>query len=123
MSANLNLLDRFVALYDPQAAVRRAQARRVLAHYDAAKPGRLRKDHTRQNPSPNELAQRGAVALRNHARYLERNHDITRGVLRTLVNNIVGATGLGIEPQPRRKDGSIHTVSIHARHCWRANPR
>ena len=65
MSANLNLLDRFVALYDPQAAVRRAQARRVLAHYDAAKPGRLRKDHTRQNPSPNELAQRGAVALRH----------------------------------------------------------
>ena len=84
MSANLNLLDRFVALYDPQAAVRRAQARRVLAYYDAAKPGRLRKDHTRQNHSPNELAQRGAVALRNHARYLERNHDITRGVLRTL---------------------------------------
>ena len=125
MSANLNLLDRFVALYDPQAAVRRAQARRVLAHYDAAKPGRLRKDHTRQNPSPNELAQRGAVALRNHARYLERNHDITRGVLRTLVNNIVGATGIGIEPQPRRKDGSIHTEyaaalrALHRQWCKR----
>ena len=121
----LNFFDRVVALYDPQAAVRRAQARRVLAHYDAAKPGRLRKDHTRKNPSPNDLAQRGAVALRNHARYLERNHDITRGVLRTLVNNVVGATGIGIEPQPRRKDGSIHTEyaaalrALHRQWCKR----
>lgn len=104
----LNLIDRAVAVFSPAAALQRARARTVLAHYEAAKPGRLRNDRNK-NPAPNALVERSASALRNHARYLERNHDITRGVLRTLVNNVVGASGIGIEPQPRRRDGSIHT--------------
>jgi lambda family phage portal protein len=60
------------------------------------------------NASPNALVERSAKALRAHARYLERNHDLSRGALRTLVNNIVGPAGIGIEPQPRRTDGTIH---------------
>lgn len=105
---NLNLIDRLVGWWSPVDGVRRAQARNVLAHYEAAQPTRLRK-HRNINPSPNSLVERSAAALRNHARYLERNHDLTRGALRTLVNNVVGPNGIGIEPQPRRRDGSIHT--------------
>jgi len=52
--------------------------------------------------------QQGAVAIRALTRNLEQNHDIVRGALRTLVNNVVGPNGIGIEPQPRRNDGSIH---------------
>ena len=55
-----------------------------------------------------QRAERGAVALRTQMRYLERNHDITRGSLDVLVNNTVGPNGIGIEFQPRRLDGSIH---------------
>lgn len=121
----LNLIDRLVGMVAPAAAVRRGRARAVLAHYEAAKPGRLRKDRNK-NPSPNSLVGAGAVALRNHARYLERNHDITRGVLRTLVNNVVGPNGIGVEPQPRRKDGKIHSEyaaqlrELHRK--WRRRP-
>lgn len=104
----LNLIDSIVGYVNPVAGMRRAQARKVLAHYEATKPGRLRKDRNK-NPSPNSLVGASAVALRNHARFLERNHDITRGVLRTLVNNVIGPNGIGLEPQPRRKDGSLHT--------------
>lgn len=119
-----NPIDSITAWINPVAAVKRAQARQTLAHYEAAKPGRLRKDRNK-NPAPNQLVERSAVALRNHARYLERNHDITRGVLRTLVNNVVGPRGIGIEPQPRRMDGTIHTEyaaalrALHQKWCRR----
>lgn len=114
----MNLLDRVVAVFDPVGGLRRAQARKVLAHYEAAKPSRLRKERNR-NHAPNSLVERSAVALRNHARYLERNHDITRGVLRTLVNNVIGPGGLGIEPQPLRRDGSIHAEYAQQLRQWR----
>jgi len=103
----LNSVDRVIAFFAPAAGLRRLQARHVLNQYDAAKPGRFRKN-SRDASSPDQQVQRGAVALRNLARNLEQNHDIARGALRVLVNNVVGATGIGIEPQPRRKDGTIH---------------
>lgn len=89
------------------------------AFYEAATPTRHRKHH-RDGGSPNHLVQQGAVALRNQARFLERNHDICRGILRTLVNNVVGPVGIGIEPQPRRADGTIHEDYAKAlRDAWR----
>ncbi len=102
-----NAVDRVVAFFSPAAGLRRLQARHVLSQYDAAKPGRFRKN-ARDARSPDQQVQQGAVALRNLARNLEQNHDIARGALRVLVNNVVGPTGISIEPQPRRKDGSIH---------------
>jgi lambda family phage portal protein len=51
---------------------------------------------------------------------LHRNHDISRGILRTMVNNMVGPQGIGIEPQPRRADGSIHEeYAAQLRTAWR----
>ncbi len=46
--------------------------------------------------------------LRNQARHLDANHDLAKGVLNALVNNIVGANGIGIEPQPRSVSGEIN---------------
>jgi len=89
-----------------------------LAHYEGAKPSRLRKLH-REGGSPNSLVEQGAVVLRAQARFLERNHDLSRGIIRTLVNNVVGPTGIGVEPQPRRADGTIHEAYAAAlRSAW-----
>lgn len=103
----MNLIDKAVAYVSPMAAVRRKAARQVLAHYDAASPSRLRNFH-RDRGTQNEMVGRSAEALRTQARYLVRNHDIARGILRTLTNSVVGPHGIGVEPQPRKADGTIH---------------
>lgn len=102
-----NLFDRVVAYISPATGLRRMQARRVLSQYEAAKPSRLRK-MTKDALSPNAVVQHGATTLRALARNLVENHDLARGALGVLVNNVIGPNGIGIEPQPRRMDGTIH---------------
>lgn len=119
----LNLIDRVVSYFNPMAGIKRLQSRHVLNYatgeYEAATPSRLRKFY-RDSSSPNQLTQKSAVAIRAQARQLHRNHDVSRGILRTMVNNVVGANGIGIEPQPRRQDGSIHEqYAADLRAAWR----
>lgn len=102
-----NLLDRAIAYLAPGAALKREHARRVLAYYEAAKSDRLRKNR-RESGSGNAAVGRAGGTLRQQARHLEQNYDIALGVLNTLVANTVGPNGIGVEPQPRRADGSIH---------------
>ena len=110
-----NVIDRLMGYINPRSGLRRLQARTVLdqsvkaatSGYEADTPSRGRKFYTNQL-SPNQLAAKSAVILRTHARQMQRNNDLARGILRTMVNNIVGPNGIGIEPQPRRADGSIH---------------
>lgn len=117
-----NMLDRLVGWMDPGAGLRRWQARRVLAQaraYEAANPGPHRKHH-RDLGSPNTIVQGSAVQLRNQVRHLDRNDPLARGVLHTLVANTVGPNGIGVEPQPRRADGTIHEPYARAlREAWR----
>lgn len=127
-----NVIDKLVGWVNPRAGIARLQARTALHHamaastgYDADTPSRNRKFYT-NNMSPDQLTQKSAVILRNQARQLERNHDVSRGILRTMVNNIVGPNGIGIEPQPRRADGSIHEdyakALRDAHREWRLKP-
>lgn len=111
----LNLIDRFVGWLDPQRGLQRLAMReafqtfagvRSRAH-EASSPGRLRKFY-RDRIGPNGIVQEGAQAIRAQARHMDRNNDIARGIIRTIVNNVVGPNGIGIEPQPRRADGTIH---------------
>ena len=102
-----NLLDRAIAYLSPGAALKREHARRVLAYYEAARADRLRKNR-RETGSGNAAVARAGGSLRQQARHLEQNYDIALGVLNVLVANTVGPNGIGIEPQPRRLDGSIH---------------
>lgn len=102
-----SIADRVVAWFSPVAAVRRAHARQVLAYYEAAKPDRLRKGR-RAIGSANDDVLRAGSTLREVARHLEQNYDLALGVLNTLVANVVGPGGVGIEPQPRNNDGSIN---------------
>lgn len=110
MSQNslLNPIDRLISWLSPSAGVRRMRDRTVLAYYEAAKPSRQRK-FREAGVSPEQLVQNSATALRNQMRFLERNHDITRGAIGVLVNNTVGPSGIGVEFQPKRTDGTIHT--------------
>lgn len=104
----LNLVDRMVASVWPERAVNRLRARIVLAHYEAAKPDKQRK-FRRSSGAPDTLVGAAGRNLRDQMRFLERNHDLARGTLHTLVHNTVGPQGIGVEFQPRRVDGSIHT--------------
>lgn len=114
----LNWLDRIVAAVAPEKGVRRAVARNAMAYYEAARETRFRKFH-RDGGHPDTLVRTSAVELRNQARYLERNHDLARGILRTMVNNLVGPNGIGIEPQPRRADNTIHEqYAADLRRAW-----
>lgn len=119
------IVDRLVNYFSPQAGLRRMQARKVQSYYEAAKPDRFRK-FRRDSSGPNTQTQQGAVAIRNQARHLEQNHDIARGILRTLVNNIVGPKGIGIEPQPRGADGKIDkdyaAALLEAYRDWQKHP-
>ena len=54
------------------------------------------------------LSRTSAVALRNQARHLERNHDIARGILDKLTDFVIGPNGVMVEPQPRALNGHIH---------------
>lgn len=103
----LNWLDSVIASISPEKAVRRVQARNVLAAYEAAKPTVLRKQ-SRDSGSGDRWVAAAGNNLRNQARFLDGNHDLAKGVLNALVNNVVGANGIGIEPQPRTFGGEIH---------------
>jgi len=103
------LADRVVAWVNPVAAIRRAHARTVLSYYEAAKPSTLRKGR-RETGSGNAAVLRAGATLRQTARHLEQNYDLALGVINTLVANVVGPNGIGVEPQPRNADGSINDV-------------
>lgn len=115
----MNAVDKLIEFFSPASALRRRAARSALAYYEAAEPSRMRKFYKARG-SANETVQRGAVAIRTQARHLARNHDLARGALRVLVNNVVGPNGIGIEPQPRKADGTIHAEYAEAlREAWR----
>jgi lambda family phage portal protein len=93
-------LERAIAAIAPRLALKRAHARHVLAAYEAAKPSKRHKK-SRDNSTGERQVVRDATATRAIARDLERNHDLVRGALVTLTRNIVGPSGISIEPMPR----------------------
>lgn len=108
--SQLGWLDRVLLAIAPGTLRKRELARlqflALRSAYDATNRSRLRKE-TRDYGSGNNVTERSVADLRNYARHLERNHDLARGVLNTLVQNTVGAQGILIEPQPRGPDGQV----------------
>lgn len=109
----MNFLDKLIAPFSPGWAVERARDRRILAAYESAKNTRTRRN-PKDNRSGDALTENASETLRGQARHLDQNHDIARGVLNCLVNNIVGAKGIGIEAQPKTLTGEIHKDFSHA---------
>jgi lambda family phage portal protein len=124
----VNLIDRAISVFSPVAGLRRVQARRALevaARYEAAKPGKTRK-LTRDNSTGEVQVARDAATCRAMARHFERNHDVVKGGLDVLVRNVVGPTGISIEPQPRTADDDISDdlsrALLNAFRDWSARP-
>lgn len=106
----LPAFDSFLLKAAPSWAAARARSRvRALAYrqaYEAAEANHLR-PHAREQGSGNAIVSMTGTALRNQARHLDRNHDIISGGLSTLVQNIIGPTGINIVPAPRDADGNV----------------
>lgn len=115
----INALDRLIGYFSPRAAVRRAQARSVLDYYEAGKKSSYQRQ--RKEPGSGDTAVlRAGSSLREQARHLDQNHDIARGILDTLVQNIVGPNGIGVEFQPRTVNGDIHDeLANELQEYWR----
>jgi len=102
-----NLVDKTIGFFSPERAVRRAQARKVLAYYEAGRHDGQRKQR-KETGSGNVAVLAAGSSLREQARHLDQNHDIAKGALNALVQNIIGPNGIQVEPQPRTKSGDIH---------------
>jgi len=107
---NASAFDRVLLQVAPGWAASRAQNRmKALAYrqaYEAAEKSHLRQS-AREFGSGNAIVSLTGTALRNQARHLYRNHDIIKGGLDTVVQNIVGPHGINIVPAPRDRDGNI----------------
>ncbi len=120
----MNLPDIIIGYFSPEKAARRKAFRKVSGYYEAGESTRLRNLHKARG-SHNDNVQRSAYDLRVQARHAVLNHDLARGILRTMVNNVVG-NGVGIEPQPRMSDGTVHkeyaAALREAFRDWSSNP-
>ncbi len=105
--SQINRIDRIIEYIAPAWAESRAKSRFNLRAYEAAKPSRLHKVYTDRGSGDASVAKAGDN-LRVQARFLDENHDLARGVLNTLVNNIVG-TGIRIEALAKDKKGETLT--------------
>lgn len=102
----MNILDKLISPFSPTWALRRMQARSVLAAYEATKISRTRKNPS-DNSSANMLTASSTATLRGQARHLDQNHDLCRGILNNLVTFTVGPKGILVEPAVMTKDGKL----------------
>lgn len=106
----MNALERAILAVAPGWAAKRARSRVMVSAlnsaYDAANRSRLR-EPARDFGSGNGATAGSAHAIRVQARHMARNHDIVVNGLNTLVQNVIGAQGIGVEFQPRNANGDI----------------
>lgn len=106
----MNRLDAMISYLAPGWAASRARDRAYAAAcddaYEATRLSRLRRQ-SRNNRSGNAAVMLAGPILRAEARQLERNHDLARGALNTLEQNIVGPHGIAVEPQPMTRAGEV----------------
>lgn len=87
--------------------VRAHRAKKKISGYYEAADNTTKRNLYHRRGSVNDNIKRDASTIMTQARYAVDNHDLAAGILRVMTTNVVGS-GVGIEPQPRRKDGTIH---------------
>ncbi len=107
----MKVIETTIAFFSPGWAFSRARYRNALAAYEGAKPSRLRKDRP-DNSSGDAIVGAGGAALRGYARQLEQNYDVAQRILDVMVQKIVGAEGISVEPLIRNKEGKLHKEFI-----------
>ncbi|WP_350431728.1 phage portal protein [Shewanella sp. H8] len=105
----MSIINNAIAVISPKWALNREAAARSyqsLKGYDAAKPSRTHKG-TKESRGANQAVFAAGKNLREQARWLDENHDLSIGMLDRMEERVVGANGIVIEPQPRSYDGEI----------------
>lgn len=103
----LTWLDKTIARLAPSWGLRRAQARHMLAAYEATRPGRNRKMRT-ESRGPDTVQGESGESLRAQARSLDENYDLVTGALDTLTMRIAGPKGIMVEPMVKNTSGDLH---------------
>ena len=116
-----NLLDRAIAVVAPRMAVKRLQARTMLAlagGYTGARMDRASMSSWRSMPGGPEVDIVGDLpALRARSRDLARNAPIAAGAIGTQVSHVVG-TGLSLSPAP---DAAFLGLDEDAAEAWQVS--
>jgi len=109
----MRFLDNLIVSIFPEYGLKRIQVKQaVKAYYEAGQENNFHKKRVTNNDPDIEVGE-AAEKVRAHARHLEQNYDLAKGVLNTLVSNIVG---MGINPIPaiKKKDGSLYKEANQA---------
>lgn len=84
-----------------------AEHAKLFASYEAAKQSRTHRAY-RASESPNDAVAQSAVSLREQVRWLQHNNDVVNALIGTITTGVVGESGIGVQPAPKRLDGSTH---------------
>jgi lambda family phage portal protein len=104
----MKFIDNLIAGFAPRFALARIQSRMAIkAFYESAQTGRLHKKRTDVRDADG-VNQNAIVTNRTQARHLEENHDLAKGALDVLVDNVIGQ-GLRPEPMVKTIDGDLST--------------
>ncbi len=82
--------------------------------YNASKIGRLTNDWTTATTSANREVRGDIKVLRARARQLERDNDYVRRFFKLLENNVLGATGIGLQCKARDLNGVLDVFANRA---------
>ncbi len=105
----MSIINDALAIFAPRLALQReaaAMSYRNLKGYEAAKPSRTHKAN-KEARGANQAVFAAGKSLREQARWLDENHDLSIGILDRMEERVVGAQGIVVEPQPRSISGEI----------------
>lgn len=103
----MDLFTRAIRHISPGWAAKRMRSAMQINAYEAALPSRTRAAK-RETRSANLAVFAAGASLRDQARWLDENHDVSIGILDKLEERVVGARGIQVEPQPLTFDGKVH---------------
>lgn len=103
----MNLLDKLIDYFNPEAGAKRKAYREMMRYYDAGEINRYNHRWVPLDMSDQENAEGGERNLiRSRCRWLERNSDLTNSILSAMVRNVVNT---GIRPQARCENEKLNT--------------
>ncbi|MCL1048930.1 phage portal protein [Shewanella abyssi] len=105
----MSWLNNAIAQVSPKWALSREAARQSydsIKGYEAAKASRTHKAN-KEARGANQAVFAAGKSLREQARWLDENHDLSIGILDRMEERVIGAQGIVVEPQPRDLEGNI----------------
>lgn len=119
MMPPLTFIDRAIAWAFPRWGVARAAYRAQFRSYEAARQDRMGDWYPVQNAPPETTDAPHRSLIRARTRDLERNGDVTEGVLDALIRNIIGS-GYGLEAQVESARGlPLDVINDRIEAVWR----